>query len=247
MTGYAQSVLPVRADIEEAHLRFWNRLSRPGSWWTAAERVAIAGASRHSEICSRCKELSDALSPGGLGIDHENTPNDSVLSPAVVAVVHRIRQDASRLTRSVVNQITAEVMSEGAYVELVGVVASTIAVDAFADALGEARWSLPEPLPGEPDRYTPQGLSTDLAWLPVVDPSLARGREVEIYARQSAANIHRALTLVPAEKHGFFDLDDVMYLPDAQLRDFENEYRAIDHAQIELLAARVSALNRCHY
>jgi AhpD family alkylhydroperoxidase len=31
------------------------------------------------------------------------------------------------------------------------------------------------------------------------------------------------------------------------MRDFSREYRAISHAQIELLAARVSALNRCLY
>ena len=38
-----------------------------------------------------------------------------------------------------------------------------------------------------------------------------------------------------------------MYLPDRQLRDYGTEYRAITHAQIEFLAARMSALNRCTY
>jgi len=36
-------------------------------------------------------------------------------------------------------------------------------------------------------------------------------------------------------------------LPPAAMRDFDNEYRAIDHAQIELVAGRVSALNQCVY
>jgi hypothetical protein len=31
------------------------------------------------------------------------------------------------------------------------------------------------------------------------------------------------------------------------MRDFSREYRAVTHAQIEMLAARVAALNRCHY
>jgi hypothetical protein len=68
-----------------------------------------------------------------------------------------------------------------------------------------------------------------------------------MYRNRSAANIHRALSLVPEAVNGFFDLDDAMYLPDALLRKFEEEPRAITHAQIELLAARVSALNRCLY
>ena len=59
--------------------------------------------------------------------------------------------------------------------------------------------------------------------------------------------IHRALSLVPAEVTGFFDLDTVHYLPDAVLRDYGNEYRALTHAQIEFLAARVSAINQCFY
>jgi AhpD family alkylhydroperoxidase len=29
--------------------------------------------------------------------------------------------------------------------------------------------------------------------------------------------------------------------------DFANEYRAISHAQIELIAGRVSVLNQCFY
>jgi len=37
------------------------------------------------------------------------------------------------------------------------------------------------------------------------------------------------------------------YLPGDVMREFSREYRAISHAQIELLAARVSALNRCLY
>ena len=63
----------------------------------------------------------------------------------------------------------------------------------------------------------------------------------------SAVNIHRALSLVPAEVAGFFDLDAAHYLPDGVLRDFGTEYRALTHAQIEFLAARVSAINQCFY
>jgi hypothetical protein len=61
------------------------------------------------------------------------------------------------------------------------------------------------------------------------------------------ANIMMAMSLVPEEARSFFDLVTHQYLPGAVMRDFSREYRAISHAQIELLAARVSALNRCLY
>jgi hypothetical protein len=57
----------------------------------------------------------------------------------------------------------------------------------------------------------------------------------------------KAMSLVPDEVRSFFDLVENQYLPGAVMRDFSHEYRAITHAQIELLAARVSALNRCLY
>ena len=57
----------------------------------------------------------------------------------------------------------------------------------------------------------------------------------------------KALSLVPEEAEGFFDLVSQQYLPGAAMHDFSREYRAISHAQIELLAARVSALNQCLY
>ena len=44
-----------------------------------------------------------------------------------------------------------------------------------------------------------------------------------------------------------FDLDVELYLKDHEIRDFAHEHRAISHAQIELIAGRASALNRCYY
>src|SRR5262249_42163424 len=45
----------------------------------------------------------------------------------------------------------------------------------------------------------------------------------------------------------FFGLCEHQYLGALEMRDFGREFRAITHAQIELLAGRVSALNRCFY
>ena len=61
------------------------------------------------------------------------------------------------------------------------------------------------------------------------------------------ANIHRALSLVPHAMMQWWDMFECMYLTSATMRDFGREYRAVTHAQMEMLAARVAALNQCHY
>jgi hypothetical protein len=55
------------------------------------------------------------------------------------------------------------------------------------------------------------------------------------------------VSLVQQEVFNFFDLDVELYLKDHEIRDFAHEYRAISHAQIELIAGRASVLNRCFY
>ena len=69
----------------------------------------------------------------------------------------------------------------------------------------------------------------------------------DIYAKSNAANVYRALSLVPDEVRTFRDLDDHLYLPVNNIFDLETDYRAIGHTQIELIAGRVSANNQCLY
>jgi len=58
-------------------------------------------------------------------------------------------------------------------------------------------------------------------------------------------NVHRALSLVAMMQ--FWDMFETLYLPQDAMRDFGREYRAINHAQIEMLAARVAVRNQCVY
>ena len=87
-----------------------------------------------------------------------------------------------------------------------------------------------------------QGAAPDIAWVPTVRPETLGPDDPNPYAVHGEKNIHRALGLVPAEVRAFFDLDVELYLTDQEIRDFDREPRALDHAQIELLAGRVSAL-----
>ena len=63
--------------------------------------------------------------------------------------------------------------------------------------------------------------------MPTVAPEDMTEVEAGVYDGLSAVNIHRALSLVPAEVTGFFDPDTVHCLLDAVLRDFGTEYRSL--------------------
>jgi alkylhydroperoxidase family enzyme len=86
-----------------------------------------------------------------------------------------------------------------------------------------------------------------LAWVSTVAPEDVSAGDPNPYPLHGEKNIHRALSLVPQEVANFFDLDVELYLKDHEIRDFSTEYRAISHAQIELIAARASVINRCYY
>ena len=241
---YRHSPLPVRDDLAAAHRRAWARLAAPGEWWAGAVRIAIAGETRAAPDCDFCRERKAALSPYAATGTHTAATD---LPDGLVDVIHRIRTDAERLTRRFYDTALAGGLSDAEYVETVGVMATVIAIDSFCDAMGLPCHALPAPAAGEPRRQRPAGAKDGLAWPPTLAPEDVTEAEAGIYDGLAAVNIHRALSLVPEEVVGFFDLDAVHYLPDSLLRDFGTEYRALTHAQIEFLAARVSAINQCVY
>ena len=241
---YRRSPLPVRDELVAAHRRAWTRLAAPGEWWTGAVRVAIATETRAATDCALCKDRRAALSPCAVTGTHTAATD---LPEVLVEVIHRVRTDSGRLTRQVYDEALAGNLSDAEYVETIGVMATVIAIDTFCDAMGMPRHALLAPVPGEPRRRRPTGAKEGLAWVPTVAPEDVTEAEAGMYDGLAAVNIHRALSLVPVEVEGFFDLDAVQYLPDALLRDFGTEYRALTHAQIEFLAARVSAINQCFY
>jgi len=239
-------MVPVRDDLAAAQARAWARIARPGTWWSGAERVAIAAESRHAAGCRWCRERKLGLSPDAVAGTHDSL---GALPAGVVEIVHRVRTDPGRLTERWYRGVIAGGVSEERYVETVSVVAHVVAIDTMMRGLGQDPQPLPTPQPGRPSARRPRGARSGPAWVAWVEPEDAAAGELCHYPpdRRPAANILKALSLVPAEAEGFFDLVGHQYLPGPAMRDFTREYRAISHAQIELLAARVSALNQCLY
>ena len=236
--------LAVREGLAREIERAWERLATAGTWWNGAERLAIAAESRHARACALCRRRKNALSPYAEPGEHDHLGG---LSEPMVEIVHRLTTDAGRLTKKWLASMIDAGVSEEQYVETIGVVATITALDTFDASLGRALCALPAPTPGEPARHRPAGAARDLAWVMTVAPERLADGDPDPYTVHGTKNIHRALSLVPQEVLNFFDLDVELYLRDHEIRDFGREYRALSHAQIELLAGRVSALNGCYY
>jgi len=241
---YPEAKTPIRDDILQHHARALQHIAAPGAWFSGTERVAIAAETRLALECPFCKTRKDALSPNAVSGDHTH---GGVLSETLVEVIHRITTDPARLSRSWYEGILAAGLADAAYVEAVSVVIHTISLDTFARGIGLAPRPLPKATDGAPSGYRPASARHTGAYVPVIPPGDEFGDEADIYDGMIGANVQQALTLVPDEQRSWFKLVSAQYLASAQMRDFDQEPRAITHAQMEFLAGRISALNQCLY
>ena len=221
---YDAASLDVRGGLAEAHRAALEHFAKPGTWWTAKERLEIFRESRQALECELCEKRKLSLSPYGVDGSHDSLGN---LDDHTVEAVHRMRTDPGRLTKTWFDAISAQ-MDAGPYVELIAVVSVSVIIDTFTESLGLAFLELPPPAEGEPSRKTFDQAAEDGAWVAITKPN-----------PETRANIVRALGLIPPEQGNCWQVFTHHYLsPDG---------RAIAQPQIELMAARTSALNQCFY
>jgi hypothetical protein len=90
---------------------------------------------------------------------------------------------------------------------------------------------LPESLPGEPTQQRPKSsVTVTNAWVPMAGPPM----------------IPTSLSAVPAEMTALEALHGSAYLTYEQMQD-PAYTRGLTRAQMELVAARTSAINECFY
>jgi alkylhydroperoxidase family enzyme len=241
----------MRTALERAQNVAWRRIGLPGTWWTGRERLAIARECRAAAECAFCTTRAATLSP--LTVPGRHSIAEPSLPAPVIEAIHRIRTDPGRLGEAWFLALRDAGLGEEPYVELVSVVAVTVAVDTFRRASGLALLPFPEPEPGISSRRRPDGAKPGHGFVATLAPDDRTPDEPDLYQdhpgprRRVGANIHRALSLVPNSMIHWWDVLEELYQSGPQMRDYGVEYRAISHAQIELLAARVAALNRCEY
>jgi len=242
--SFAGSSLPVRDDLVAAHERAWAAIAAPGTWLEGARRVAVAAEIRQARDCAHCARIRAALSPNAAQGEHTHTGK---LSPAEVELVHRVVGDPGRLTEAWSQSVLARGLTEGAYVEIVGLIAMVMIMDTCTRALGLPERTLPAAVAGEPSHYTPPGAKKRAAWLSLVEPEDAVAADGPLYPNPKVGYIFRALSLVPEAVRQYWDLACAHYLPSDVVYKFDTSIRAISRPQVEVLAARVSALHQCAY
>jgi len=252
--SFAGTDLPVRSDLAEAHERAWKAIAAPGSWLTGERRVAVAAEIRRARDCSHCARIKAALSPNAVQGAHESL---GVLEAAEVELIHRVVCDPGRLSESWSQSVLARGLAEAEYVEIVGLIAMVMVMDTCTRALGLPERALPAPLGGEPIRYRPPGARKQAAWLPLVEPEDVVEADGPMYPGPKVGYIHRGLSLVPQSLRDYWALANCHYLSsryisqiDKSIRaisQFDKSIRAISRPQMELLAARVSAMHQCVY
>ena len=167
----------------------------------------------------------------------------------MIDAVHRITTDASRLSEVWLTNFYQQGFTDGHYVELLGIVVALISIDSFHKALGIENEQLPQPVPGSPNGYRPPGAADSGAWVPTVSPDSLTADEADIYGGMpQAGNVASAMSLVPDSVRMLVTLSNAQYLPMAVVPNPDsNGGRALDRAQIELVAGRVSSINECFY
>ncbi|MEQ8841067.1 MAG: alkylhydroperoxidase-related (seleno)protein [Acidimicrobiales bacterium] len=130
--------------------REWTRLARPGTWWTAGERLAIAADARRAA--------------GG-------EPLSGVLPGPVEEATRRLAVDASTVRGIDVARWEHEGLAGFPYVEVVGIVSRVVGLDVTAFGLDQKAPLLPEPEAGEPTRQRGEGAALTTGWAPTVGPT----------------------------------------------------------------------------
>jgi len=244
MIDYSQAEIPIRGDFADSHQRFWDRLERPGTWWTSAERVAICKEARNAEHCAFCANRKAALSPYTVEGEHDRV---SELPEPAIEAIHAIVCDSSRLTRGWYESVLSDGLSDGQYVEIVGTVTALISTDRFCRGLGLPLHALPEPGEGGPSRYRPASAGPDEAWVPLVPRDNAGTPEADLWPSGSLGNIIRTMSLVPDEVRTLRDLLQAHYVPFEKVREPNAGTGALSRPQMELVAAKVSIMNDCFF
>ncbi len=221
-----------RTDLVDAHEAVAATVTRPGTWWTGAERRAIALEVRRA---LDHVDLPPWLAPSGQDQDHPAAiPADHPLPAAAVDAIWRITNHPGTLTNEWYTGIVDGLPSQEHYVELVGVVAMVNSIDRFAAIMDLAPVPLPEPQPGNPTNERVDDVAVRNHWVPT--------------APVKGPNVTKALSAVPADGETRQMLSGSQYVPDgALLGDLDWSRGTIDRRQIELIAAQTSLVNECFY
>ncbi len=229
MTFYPDALVPIDAATDGLHREELAHFAAPGTWLSAEERLATLQAAR------------SANSRGGDGRRAEA----SILPDDSLRLIEKVAATPRPLSRDDFARALDAGMTAGEYVETISLVSRVVNLDVFARELAPARWSSWRSVEGDPSCESPPAVAEG-AWLPSV-PAGPQARQVYGSAGPQPF-IYRALSLVPEETRRCIAGGNVQYLPLDKFMDFSYSHQpGLSRVQVEIVAARISALNDCFY
>ncbi|MEM9667673.1 MAG: alkylhydroperoxidase-related (seleno)protein [Pseudomonadota bacterium] len=235
--------------ITEAHAIWLSRLRRPGTWWTGAERIAIAKTARAARDCPLCAAKKEALSPNSVTGEYA-VPDDvkAILPHEIIELVCRAVTDVNRMTKSAIAAIEKVGLDHGHYVEALGLTVVTRNLDTFCRGLGLPFYDLSfDPVDGEPSRIKPVDAAMGEEFVPMIRSAVPEPPNDDLWDPKTVGNVYRALSYVPNAHRDTRLLAKVQYVDIDHLLDFKSNSRALARVQSEYVASRVSAINECFY
>lgn len=236
---YSDSSFAIRADLAAVHSTTMESFSAPGTWFDAKERREIVALSRRAraergyEIRGYTDEVQNVDLPAG-----------------ALKLIKMVSCEAEKIDKNFYLELVSNGLHAEQYVEIVGLVARAVSVDTFCRSLGLSIRLLADARDGVPSKQLPDTATIDHAWVPIIPAGPKGGAPAQaLYGEtEFVANIFSALSLVPDEASGVMQLGQTQYV---EARDFQNfkffRDENFSRAQLELVAARISALNNCFY
>ncbi len=220
----------VRQDLLLAHEQAIAALSRPGTWWTGAQRRELALTAQLAI------NETDPVAPW-VGVSTLANKLPVSLSAPKIAhdAIYRITRHAATLTREWYEKIVAEI-NPLAFIELCGIACTVAPVMAFRRALGLPTLEISPAESGQPSNQIPDNIvAAQLNWVPVVGPA------------DNEAAVVQAFTAVPETNRVIWAMADAQYIPDKEMIDPHWTRGTLSRVQIELVATRVSQQRECFY
>lgn len=240
MSLYADSAFAVSAGTAKLHADELQSYAEPGTWGTAVERTAIAAEARKARVEAGIQE----------SIGDEHRADDAGLPAAARQLARDVALGGTTIDRDYCAAIQAAGVTEGAYVEIVGLVARLAHLDVFARGIGVPARALGTPVDDRPPTFERPSAAKNEGFFTATVPSPPAGGELaeSLYSGREAANILRSLSLVPDEARRLIRVMADEYFSMETIFDLKlSSHEALSRPQIELVAARVSALNQCFY
>ena len=205
----------------------WSWLAEASGWWTGEQKIAIASRARAAEARPLWNRRPSTIE--GLCVD---AADGEPLSPLVVDIVERVAAEAGSIERAWADAVIA-ILGDAAYAELVCVVASVVPIDRACTLLGRTIEPLPDPKIGEPTGER-------------ADETIDIGAYVPAQTGFVGANVAKSLSVAPTANLMRLGLVRALY-SGTRFGELRWDDAPLNRPQVELVAARTSALNECFY